>query len=370
MNDVQMNDSTVDQARELFAGVVDPIAKENVVRLGMIGELSRSAGCARIELVLPSHRYQGRSAIREALQDAAGAEAGIEGVQITERVEVIGAGRESIPGIKNVIAVASGKGGVGKSTLAANLAVALAGEGAAVGLLDCDVYGPSMPTLMGEGARPSYDDRKRIRPGVAHGVAVISMGYLVPPDTPMVWRGPMLHGALTQFLSDVSWGARDYLVLDLPPGTGDIQLTLSQQVEVAGALIVTTPQEVALEDVERGKTMFDDVQIETLGVVENMSYFVCPKCDKRHEIFGHGVARKAAERLGVPFLGEIPIDLGVRVGADEARPMVARDPDAAVSVAISELATAVTTRVAARNLLRRLGADPQPAREGIDSRTT
>ncbi len=350
-----MSTSTVEALRGVLESVVDSNAKESIVRLGMVRDVQVKGGQARIDLVLPSHHYVDKAGIVEGAKRAAVGVEGIERVTIDESVEVAGQdSREAIADVKNVVAVASGKGGVGKSTLAANLAVVLARDGARVGLLDCDVYGPSIPTIMGRGGAPTYDEERRIRPGRAHGVAVMSMGYMVEDDTAMVWRGPMLHGALTQFLDDVSWGVLDYLVLDLPPGTGDIQLTLSQKVTVSGAVIVTTPQGVALEDVQRGKTMFDDVQIETVGVVENMSYFVCPKCDKRHHLFGHGGAKSATDRLGLPFLGEIPVDIATRIGADEAEPIVARDPDALAAKAIRDLAAKITTRIAVKNLLRSL----------------
>ncbi|MAE69863.1 MAG: hypothetical protein CME06_05275 [Gemmatimonadetes bacterium] len=350
-----MSVSANESVRTVLEAVVDPNAKESIVRLGMVRDIQVRGGKARIDLVLPSHRYVDKANIVESVERAAAGVEGIEGVTIDERVEVAGrdAG-ETIADVKNVVAVASGKGGVGKSTLAANIAMVLARDGARVGLLDCDVYGPSVPTIMGRDGAPTYDDERRIRPGRVQGVSVLSMGYMVEEDTPMVWRGPMLHGALTQFLDDVSWGSLDYLVLDLPPGTGDIQLTLSQKVTVSGALIVTTPQGVALEDVERGKTMFDDVQIETLGVVENMSYFICPACDKRHYLFGHGGAKSATDRLGLPLLGEIPVDLAMRIGADEADPIVLRDPDGSAATAIRDLAAKVTTRIAVKNLLRSL----------------
>jgi ATP-binding protein involved in chromosome partitioning len=212
-----------------------------------------------------------------------------------------------IPGVKRVIAISSGKGGVGKSTVAANLAVALAQKGARVGLMDADVYGPNIPMMMGAPTPPEQQDGK-IKPAESHGVKLISMGYFVPEETAVVWRGPMIHTAIQQFFRDVLWGELDYLLIDLPPGTGDAQLTLSQLVPLCGAITVTTPQEVALHDVRKGMMMFQKVNVPLLGIIENMSYFVCGHCGERTDIFSHGGGERAADKLGVPFLGRIPID--------------------------------------------------------------
>ncbi len=335
--------------------VIDPVAKESVARLGMIEDLRVVPGGVELGLVLPAHGYEPASEIAAAIESALRQVAGVERVTLSERVEILAGGRtESIPGVKNVLLVASGKGGVGKSTVAANLALALAATGARVGLLDCDIYGPSIPVLMGAGERPHIDENRRIQPGKAHGIALISMGFMVTPDTPMVWRGPMLHGALSQFVDDVDWGDLDYLVLDLPPGTGDIQLTLSQKVDVAGAVIVTTPQQVAIEDVQRGKKMFDDVQIATLGVIENMSHFICPKCDKEHWIFGRDGGRRIAEQLEVEFLGAIPIDPVFAADGNAEGPLLVRQPEAPAARVLRSIAQKIATRIAARNLVRRL----------------
>jgi ATP-binding protein involved in chromosome partitioning len=336
-------------------GVIDPQAKESVARLGMVEEVAVTADAVELGLILPAYGYEPAAEIRAAIEKTLQEVPEVARVAIRERVEILAGGRtESIPGVKNVLLVASGKGGVGKSTVAANLAVALAADGARVGLLDCDIYGPSIPVLMGGGARPHIDEQRRIQPGSAHGIKLISMGFMVTADTPMVWRGPMLHGALSQFIDDVDWGDLDYLVLDLPPGTGDIQLTLSQKVDVAGAVIVTTPQQVALEDVQRGKKMFDDVQIATLGVIENMSYFVCPQCDKEHQIFGRGGGRRIAQELQMDFLGAIPIDPVFGGDSNSGGLLLVREPDAPAASALRSIARRVATRIAARNLVRRL----------------
>ena len=227
--------------------------------------------------------------------------------------------------IKNLILVASGKGGVGKSTVATNVALGLARRGLATGLLDADIYGPSIPTMLGPAEKPKTDG-KRIFPIERYGIKLISMGYMVDPDVAMVWRGPMLAGAVQQFVSDVDWGQLDYLIFDLPPGTGDIQLSLAQQVKVTGAMLVTTPQPVALADVRRAKAMFDKVRIPTLGVVENMSYFLCPGCRERHEIFAHGGGESMAAELDLDFLGRIPLDTAIRMCGDAGKPVVIEAP--------------------------------------------
>jgi ATP-binding protein involved in chromosome partitioning len=230
-----------------------------------------------------------------------------------------------LPGVKHVIAVSSGKGGVGKSTVAANLACALALTGARVGIMDADLYGPNIPMMMGSTAGPEQKDGK-IVPVENYGVKLISMAFLVPEETALVWRGPMVHQYLQAFFRDVLWGELDYLLLDLPPGTGDVQLSISQMVPLAGAITVTTPQEVALYDVRKGMAMFQKVSVPLLGIVENMSSFVCGHCGERTDIFSHGGGERAAEKLGIPFLGRIPIDPAIRDGGDSGHPIVAADP--------------------------------------------
>jgi len=246
-----------------------------------------------------------------------------------------------VPGVRHVIAVASGKGGVGKSTVAVNLAVALAADGAAVGLLDADVYGPSIPLMTGIDEPPRLTEERRIVPFERFGMRVMSLGFLVPRESPVIWRGPMVMKALEQLLGDVVWGDLDYLVVDMPPGTGDAQLTLSQKVRLSGAVIVTTPQDVALADARKGVGMFRKVDVPVLGIVENMSYFACPHCGGRSEIFGHGGGKAEAERLGVPCLAEVPLDAAIRAGGDEGRPLVSRDPDSPQARAFVELARRV-----------------------------
>ncbi|HQU04318.1 MAG TPA: Mrp/NBP35 family ATP-binding protein, partial [Acidocella sp.] len=236
----------------------------------------------------------------------------------------------TLPGVKRVIAVASGKGGVGKSTVAVNLAVALAQSGLSVGLLDADIYGPSLPRMLGLNRKPEVRDGKML-PLHAWGVKCMSIGFLVDENTAMVWRGPMVMGALNQMLSQVEWGALDVLVIDMPPGTGDAQLTLAQKANLFGAVIVSTPQDIALLDARRGVKMFEQVHVPVLGIVENMSYFCCPNCNHRTEIFGHGGAEAEAARMNVPFLGAVPLLLAIRETGDEGAPVVASDPDGAAA---------------------------------------
>jgi ATP-binding protein involved in chromosome partitioning len=311
-----------------------------------------------VEVVLPTMALAGKGELLAQIEKTARGVLGDVPVVIEARAEVLQAvpqmgGKGGLPGIRNVILVASGKGGVGKSTVASNLATALASLGCKVGLLDADIYGPSAPTMFGiaDGTRPGTapsDDVQRplIVPLLRHGVKLMSIGFLVDTTTAMVWRGPMIASAAMQLFKDVMWGELDYLVVDMPPGTGDVQLTISQQVVVAGTVIVSTPQDVALADVIRAKAMFDKVSIPCLGVVENMSYFVCDSCNKRHEIFLHGGAKHAAERMLVPFLGEIPIEPGVVMGGDDGEPVVVSAPQSQSAKAFVALAENVATSLA------------------------
>jgi ATP-binding protein involved in chromosome partitioning len=266
-----------------------------------------------------------------------------------------------IRNVRAIVAVASGKGGVGKSTTAANLACALAGLGLTVGLLDADVYGPSMPRLLGISGKPRSDG-KVIEPMRRHGIACMSMGFLVPEDTPMIWRGPMVQGALQQMLRDVSWGPLDIMIVDMPPGTGDAQLTMAQAVPLAGAVIVSTPQDIALLDARKGLNMFKKVEVPVLGIIENMSYFCCPNCGHRSEIFSHGGARREAQDLGTEFLGEIPLDIAIRETSDGGTPIVVADPASPHATAYRAIAQRIWDKVAGNQ------AEPtrQPPRISIE----
>jgi len=253
--------------------------------------------------------------------------------------------RAPIPGIKNLVAVASGKGGVGKTTVAVNLSIALQRMGSAVGLLDADVYGPNVPVMLGSTEQPRAESERVILPVEAYGLKMISMGLLSPGDKPLIWRGPMLHSVIQQFLRSVKWGELDYLIVDLPPGTGDVQLTLIQSVAVSGAVIVTTPSIVALADVRKAIEMFRQVNVEILGVVENMSFFNCPHCNGRIDVFGHGEGQHMAQTFGVPFLGEVEIDPQIRIGGDTGKPVAALGEDAPGAKSLYAVARNVADRL-------------------------
>lgn len=257
------------------------------------------------------------------------------------------AAKAGIPGVGAIIAVASGKGGVGKSTTSVNLALALKANGLRVGILDADIYGPSMPRLMKISGRPQQIEGRMIRPMENYGLKVMSMGFLVDEEVAMIWRGPMIQSALLQMLREVAWGDLDVLVVDMPPGTGDAQLTMAQQVPLAGAVIVSTPQDLALIDARKGLAMFRKVEVPVLGIVENMSYFIAPDTGARYDIFGHGGARKEAERIGVPFLGEVPLTMGIRETSDAGTPVVASEPDSEITRVYREIAKKVWEQVGA-----------------------
>ena len=255
------------------------------------------------------------------------------------------AAKPEIPGVRALVAVASGKGGVGKSTTAVNLALGLKARGLRVGVMDSDIYGPSIPRMLGIGGQPNSPDGKKIEPMRAHGMPCMSIGFMVGEETPIIWRGPMVMSAVEQMLRDVLWGELDVLVIDLPPGTGDAQLTLAQRVPLTGSVIVSTPQDIALLDARKGLAMFEKVHVPVFGIVENMSYFLCPRCGERSEIFGHGGARETAERLGAEFLGEIPLDIAIRETSDAGTPIVASRPDSAHARAYRSIAARVHARI-------------------------
>jgi ATP-binding protein involved in chromosome partitioning len=256
-----------------------------------------------------------------------------------------GFGRQAITGIRNILAVGAGKGGVGKSTTSVNLAIALQQKGARVGLMDADVYGPNIPQMLGITGQPDVTEEKRIVPPEAYGIKVISMGMLVPPDQAVIWRGPMLHSAVQQFMRDVEWGELDYLVVDLPPGTGDVAISMAQSVPMAGAVVVTTPQGVSISDVRKAVGMFRQLNIPVLGVVENMNTFACPHCHQHTDIFGHGGGERMAQDLSIPFLGGVPIDTRVRSGGDEGQPIVAVAPESPAGAAFIDVAGKVAAQI-------------------------
>jgi ATP-binding protein involved in chromosome partitioning len=359
---------TPELSREAVRGVLtqvqDPELHRDLVSLGMVKDIviQDRRVAITVELTTPACPLKNKigddvkKAVREVWPDVE------VQVEFGARVRKSGAAWDRAPvgEVKNVVLVASGKGGVGKSTVAVNLAFALHRLGAAVGLCDADVYGPSLQVMVKPEQEPEVDDKGRlVAPPRAHGVPLVSMGYLVDPDQPVIWRGPMLAGAALQLVQDVPWGPLDYLVVDLPPGTGDVQLSIAQKVRVSGAVIVSTPQDVALADVRRAKAMFDKVGIQTLGVVENMSFFVCDGCGKRHDIFDSGGAARAAGELGTPFLGALPIDPATREGADRGVPVVMGLPDSAMARAFVEIAGQLAARLAV--LTAQQGAPaPQP----------
>lgn len=328
------------EALKALGTVQDPDLKKDLVSLGLIKDLKIEGGkvAVTVELTTPACPLKGK--IREDVERALHSVAGVKLVEVQMTANVrptLGSDPSKLKGIRNVVAIASGKGGVGKSTVSVNLAVALAKEGARVGLMDADVYGPNVPLMMGLAGKPRIEGQ-RLLPLEKYGVKVISMGFLVPEDQAVIWRGPMLHGTIQQFLGDVAWGELDYLLVDLPPGTGDVQLSLSQAVPMTGAVMVTTPQAVSLQDVRKGIAMFQKVRVPLLGLIENMSYFVCSHCQTRTEIFSHGGGRKAAESLGIKFLGEVPIDTRVREGSDGGNPIVLAAPDSEAAKSLFQIA--------------------------------
>jgi ATP-binding protein involved in chromosome partitioning len=335
--------------QETLRKLIDPNTGKDYVSTRAVRSV-RVAGdevSLEIELGYPgkSQHEPIRRQVTQALR-AAGA-AGVS-VKVSSKVvsHAVQRGVKLVPGIKNIIAVASGKGGVGKSTTAVNLALALAAEGAAVGVLDADIYGPSQPMMLGIAGRPESKDGKTLEPMMGLGLQAISIGFLIDIDTPMVWRGPMVTQALEQLLKDTRWRELDYLVVDLPPGTGDIQLTLAQKVPVTGAVIVTTPQDIALIDARKGLKMFEKVGIPILGVVENMSFHVCPKCGHESHIFGSGGAEKMVRDYGTELLGQLPLDEAIRSQADSGRPTVVSDPDGAVAEIYRRIARRCAVKIA------------------------
>ncbi|HZN57374.1 MAG TPA: Mrp/NBP35 family ATP-binding protein [Planctomycetota bacterium] len=328
--------------------VEDPDLHRDIVSLGFVKDLKIDGGSVSFKVELTTPACPVKEQLKAECERKVRELPGVEDVVVEMTAQVRRMHEPTGPvlqGVKNIIAVASGKGGVGKSTTAANLALGLRQSGATVGLLDADVYGPSMALMMGAEGRPDVTAERKLVPIMAHGVKVISMGFLSGPNTPVIWRGPMVHGLLQQFLKDVEWGTLDYLVIDLPPGTGDAQLSISQAITLSGAVIVTTPQDVSLLDARKGLLMFRQLRVPVLGIVENMSYFVCPHCGERTEIFRHGGGKKASEELGVPFLGEIPIDPAVTPGGDRGIPIVVEHPESPAAKAFAAFAKQVAAQL-------------------------
>ena len=340
---------SVDRVNQVLAGIIDPNTEKDLVS-------SRSARNVRVDgdnvSVDVELGYPAASQIepmrRKVIADLKAAGAANVSANVTMKIvaHAVQRGLKVMPNVKNIIAVASGKGGVGKSTVAANLALALSAEGARVGVLDADIYGPSQPTMLGISGAPESVDGQTLEPRENYGLQMSSIGLLIDADQPMVWRGPMVTQALQQLLGQTNWKDLDYLVVDMPPGTGDIQLTLSQQVPVTGAVIVTTPQDIALMDAKKGLKMFEKVNIPILGIVENMAVHVCSKCGHTEHIFGADGGRKMAEQYGVDYLGSLPLDIRIREQADSGRPTVVAEPDSAITQTYKEIARKVAVRIA------------------------
>jgi len=322
----------------------DLVAAKTVKKI----EITGADVAVHISLGYPAKRY--KSELEAQVRAALAVVHGIGQLTVEVGVDIVSHAVQKnlkpLDGVKNIIAVASGKGGVGKSTTAVNLALALAAEDARVGILDADIYGPSQPAMLGLSGKPEVVDDKAILPKVAYGVQSMSIGYLIDEDTPMIWRGPMVTGALQQLLKDTRWDDLDYLIIDLPPGTGDIQLTLAQQIPVSGAVIVTTPQDIALLDAQRGLRMFEQVSVAVLGIVENMSVHICSKCGHEEHIFGAGGGEKMAQKYGVELLGSLPLDIRIREQADGGHPTVVADPDGATARRYREIARRMAARLA------------------------
>ncbi len=332
--------------------VKDPDLHRDIVALNFVKDLKISGQDVSftIELTTPSCPVKDelKSAAERAIRDQVDGVGGIT-VTMTSNVRPMNNQQRApiLQGVKNTIAVASGKGGVGKSTVAVNLAVSLALDGATVGLLDADIYGPSIPLMMGINTRPQLSNQKLL-PLEAHGVKVMSIGFLVDPMEAVIWRGPMVSGAVKQFMSDVEWGNLDYLIFDLPPGTGDIHLTLVQTIPLSGAVVVTTPQDISLADARKAHRMFEKVKVPVLGIIENMSYYICSNCGHREDIFANGGGERAAAQLGAPFLGGIPIYTPIRVGGDIGRPIVVMEPEAEQSKIIRRISRNMAAQLSIR----------------------
>lgn len=365
-----MNDTIKNAVMDRLRQIKGPDLEGDIVSLGLVSDVFVSDGRVAFSITVPAERAQELEPLRQAADKVVREVPGVETAMVALTAERSAGGasnaapkapqpaprkapeeqvpqKPGVPGIKHIVAVASGKGGVGKSTTTANLALAMAALGKRVGVLDADIYGPSVPRLFNVSGRPEPVEGRVLKPLEGYGIKVMSMGFMVEEETPMIWRGPMVISALTQMLREVAWGELDVLVVDMPPGTGDAQLTMAQQVPLAGAVIVSTPQDLALIDARKGLNMFKRVDVPVLGIVENMSYFLCPDCGGRHDIFGHGGARAEAERLGVPFLGEIPLTMKIRETSDAGTPVVVSDPEGAVAGIYKQIAASVLAGIEA-----------------------
>ncbi len=341
-----------DDVMSVLRTVNDPDLKKDLVTLGMVKDVQIAKDLIKVQVELTTPACPLKEIIARDIKQALAKIAGCPDVAVDFSADVSGRNVEQgdlAPGIRNIIGVASGKGGVGKSTTALNLSVALTKMGATVGLLDADIYGPNIPTMMGLRAQPPVMEKKMV-PLEKFGVKMISMGLLVPPDKPVVWRGPMLNSAIRQFFGDVHWGELDYLIVDLPPGTGDVQISLVQLVKVTGCIIVTTPQLVSLEDARRGLEMFHQTNTPVFGIVENMSWFTCTECDTKHHMFGSGGGERVAAELGLPFLGGVPFGKNVCEGGDNGKPVMIGNPESEPGTMFMEIAGKLAQQISLHNL--------------------
>jgi len=348
--------------RAALATITDPATGRDLVAAGLVGEISQRDGLVQVALLTDRAHAKALEPVRQAAERALAAVPGVHNASVilTAHTQPTAAPQPAaghshgkaapaakpalLPGVSKIVAIASGKGGVGKSTTAVNLAIALAQQGLKVGLLDADIYGPSLPRMLGLNRKPEVRGDTMI-PLDAWGLKAMSIGFLVEEETPMIWRGPMVMGALEQMMGQVDWGTLDIMIVDMPPGTGDAQLTMAQRVSLAGAVIVSTPQDIALIDARRGVRMFERTQVPVLGLIENMSTFCCPNCGHESHIFGHGGAREEAARLGIEFLGEIPLLLDIRTNSDAGTPIVAADPGGAAALAFGAIARRLWEKV-------------------------
>ena len=341
---------TVESIRDALSRVIDPNTGKDLVSSKSAKNIQLDGGKVSVDVELGYPAKSQTALVEQMVTDAVSALAGVTAVSVNVNVKIVAhavqRGVKLMTNVRNIIAVASGKGGVGKSTTAANLALALAAEGAKVGLLDADIYGPSQPMMMGVSGKPESQDGKTMEPLENYGVQVASIGFMIDPDQPMVWRGPIVTQALQQLLEQTNWRDLDYLVVDMPPGTGDVQLTLSQKVPVTGAVIITTPQDIALLDARKGLKMFEKVGIPILGVVENMSMHICSNCGHAEPIFGQGGGEKMCKDFGVDFLGALPLTMSIREQADSGKPTVVADPDGQVAQIYKQIARKVAVKVA------------------------
>jgi len=344
---------SVEIVQKALQGVVDPNTGKDLMATKSAKNIKVDGADATLDVVLGYPAKSQIDLIRKAVIDAVRAIPGAGNVSVNMSVEIVAhavqRGVKLLPNVKNIIAISSGKGGVGKSTTTVNLALALAAEGAKVGVLDADIYGPSQPMMLGVSGRPETIVENTLEPLMGHGLQVMSIGFLVRQDDPMIWRGPMATSALEQLLTQTNWKDLDYLIVDMPPGTGDIQLTMSQKVPVTGAVVVTTPQDIALLDAKKGLRMFEKVSVPILGIVENMSTYVCPNCHHTEHIFGHGGGERMCQEYGVDFLGNLPLNLSIREQADSGNPTVVAQPDSEITKIYKEIARKVAVKVAGLN---------------------